>query len=481
MEQPLTKPPLFEVVIGLEVHVALATQSKLFCSCPATFDAPPNSCCCPVCTGMPGALPILNQKALALGVTAGLVTHCTIHPKSQMARKHYFYPDCPKGYQITQGAIPLCEKGTITIFSGTDEEKTIDILRIHIEEDAGKSIHDEKNHQTYLDFNRSGIPLIEVVCAPMIASAKEAVAYLKTLRTALMYAGVTQGKMNEGDFRCDVNLSLRLPGEKALGQRREIKNLNSFQSIKDAILAETQNQAALLSQGKAILPQTLGFDQKTKTLYPRRSKENDADYRYIPEGDFPVIALPLGAVEKIKGALPMTFAAYSALLLNRYGLTSYQAEKLLAEKAVADYFIAAASHTGAYQTLANLIITDVFRLQGEEGPVIPILPQYLANVAQLLSQEAITSSTGKKLIESLWKENADPQVMIKEQGLFQINDRALLLQTVTQIIDENPQMVSAYRNGKTNVIKSLMGKAMALTKGRGNATLLQQLFFKQLS
>lgn len=471
----------FQMVIGLEVHVALNTKSKLFCPCPTAFKAPPNSQCCPVCLGMPGSLPTLNQKALELAIKAGLATHCTIHSQSAMVRKHYFYPDCPKGYQITQGDQPLAEEGYITLFPGSEKEKNIPIARIHIEEDAGKSIHDEKHHETLLDFNRSGIPLIEVVCAPVIHSPQEAVAYLKTLRSTLIYAGVTQGRMNEGDFRCDVNLSIRPVGADKLGQRREIKNLNSFQSVQEAILAEFQNQVALITQNKGILPQTLGFNQKTKNLYPLRSKEAAGDYRYIPEGDLPPITLPPTAVQKIKEALPLSFQAYWALLLNRYGLTPYQAEQLLAEKALADYFIAAAQDTSAYQTLANLMMTHVLALQPNVDALMAIAPNHLAKLAQLLAEEAITSSTGKKLIVLMAKEPIDPENYVQEYNLLQINDEAFLRSIVLQVLDENPQMVAHYHKGKTNVVKSLMGKAMALTQGKGNPQKLKTLFVTNLT
>ncbi len=468
----------FEMVIGIEVHLALNTKSKLCCSCPTTYAAPPNSHCCPICAGLPGSLPFLNREAVHKTILAGLATNCSISSVSQMARKHYFYPDCPKGYQITQGEYPLCENGFITIFEKSTQEKKIPITRIHLEEDAGKLIHTEEN--TLIDFNRSGVPLIEIVSAPVISTIEEALAYIKTLRREMIYAGITHGKMNEGDIRFDVNLSVKKPEDSTLGEKCEIKNLNSFQSVADAIKAEYKRQCALLVQGKPVISTTLTFSQKSKKVFPLRKKEETVHYRYLPDMDFPLILLTKDYIHHLHQSLPPSPFTLQLKLIKDFSLTDYQSQQLLQEKNVVDYFFLAANYTPYYQGLANLIINEVLPLLENSSSSIPFLPKYFAQLVTFLEEEKITSTTGKKVLEALWKEDLSPSDYITYRNLWQINDLDYLEPLVKDLMIAHPQWVKEYRQGKTALIKSFMGKAMALTKGKGNPKVLLTLFEKHL-
>ena len=463
-----------EMVIGLEVHIALNTNSKLCCNCSTAYPAPSNSQCCPVCTGMPGSLPLLNEKAIDKTVLAGLVTNCAISPISQMCRKHYFYPDCPKGYQITQGELPLCSNGFITIFEDTPKEKSISISRIHLEEDAGKLLHEKEN--TFVDFNRSGIPLIEVVSAPVLSTKEEAVAYLKTLRSTMIYAGVTEGKMNEGDMRLDVNISIKAADDTPLSEKCEVKNLNSFQSVADAIEAEYLRQCTLFHQGKPVESYTLGFDQKNKKIFPLRKKEKIQHYRIIPDMDFSLIVLSQKDILTLKATLsPSPHAIYTDLI-HKYHLTEYQSKQLIEEKSLVYYFLAAAEYTIYYTSLADFIINYLFPLLSPLPFSIPVHPENFAQLVTFIEEEKITSTTGKKVLSALLKDDVSPKNYISTNNLWQNNNVDYLTALVKQIIAQQPQWVKSYQQGKTALLKSFMGKAMALTHGKGNPNIILKLF-----
>ncbi|NLB91705.1 MAG: Asp-tRNA(Asn)/Glu-tRNA(Gln) amidotransferase subunit GatB, partial [Clostridiales bacterium] len=450
----LQQPPA--MCIGLEVHVALHTKTKLFCACPVVFSAPPNSQCCPICLGFPGTLPALNQKALFLGATAGFLTKCKVHSISQMARKHYYYPDSPKGYQRTQAQYPLCTQGAIDIPGEGNKLKTVPITRIHIEEDAGKSIH--QGGKTFLDYNRCGVPLIEIVSAPVLSSAQEAVSYLKSLRQLLIYGNVTKGKMNEGDFRCDVNISLQSSSGKSLTPRMEVKNLNSFQSVQDAIGYEYQRLFSYLEKNESLLPQTRGFNQKTKRTFLLRNKEQEEDYQIITDPNFYPVFLPDDLLKEISSSLPLAPWQRESNYMSVYALTPYQAKQLSNEKEIGDYFDKATTFPTHPPTLANMIITDAFKLLPPQSSTIPISPEYFALLAQLVHEEKINSSIGKKLVALLWEKNQDPYTYIETHCLWQINDEEILLQAIHQVFCENPALLADYKRGKTAVSKSLIGK-----------------------
>ncbi len=467
----------YEMVIGLEVHVELKTRTKIFCSCATSFGAEPNTQCCPVCMGMPGTLPVLNREVVHFAVLAGLATGCQIARYSKQDRKNYFYPDLPKAYQISQYDLPLCLGGRLTIETAQGE-KTIGITRIHIEEDAGKLIHDPE-HGTLVDCNRCGVPLIEIVSEPDIRTPQEAVAYLRKLRAVIAYTGVSDCRMNEGSLRCDVNLSVHKPGE-PFGTRTEMKNLNSFQSVQRAIEEEYRRQVEAVRRGEAIVQETRRFDQATGRTTAMRRKENANDYRYFPDPDLPPIVLADELREKWAGELPVLPDARKAAYMRTYGLTSYAAEQLVSEKALADYFEEAAGQTAAVRTLANLMLTEVFRLLEGEGAAVRIAPAHLARVATLTEEGVVNSGAAKKVIAALWEHDEEPDAYIARNGLTQISDEATLDGYVRRALAEHPDMVAGYRRGKATLKKALMGAAMGLSGGMANPVLLQALMDRAL-
>ncbi len=467
----------YEMVIGLEVHVELKTRTKIFCSCATSFGAEPNTQCCPVCMGMPGTLPVLNREVVHFAVLAGLATGCQIARYSKQDRKNYFYPDLPKAYQISQYDLPLCLGGRLTIETAQGE-KTIGITRIHIEEDAGKLIHDPE-HGTLVDCNRCGVPLIEIVSEPDIRTPQEAVAYLRKLRAVIAYTGVSDCRMNEGSLRCDVNLSVHKPGE-PFGTRTEMKNLNSFQSVQRAIEEEYRRQVEAVRKGETIVQETRRFDQATGRTTAMRRKENANDYRYFPDPDLPPIVLADELREKWAGELPVLPDARKAAYMRTYGLTSYAAEQLVSEKALADYFEEAAGQTAAVRTLANLMLTEVFRLLEGEGAAVRIAPAHLARVATLTEEGAINSGAAKKVIAALWEHDEEPDAYIARNRLTQISDEATLDGYVRRALAEHPDMVAGYRRGKATLKKALMGAAMGLSGGMANPVLLQALMDRAL-
>lgn len=468
----------YEMVIGLEVHAELKTETKIFCSCPTAFGAAPNTQCCPVCMGLPGTLPVLNRKVVDYAVKAGLATHCTIASYSKEDRKNYFYPDLPKAYQISQYDLPLCREGYLDIETESGA-KRIGITRIHIEEDAGKLIHDDKNG-TMIDCNRCGVPLIEIVSEPDIRSAQEAKAYLQKLRAIILYTGVSDCRMEEGSLRCDVNLSVRKAGETAFGTRTEMKNLNSFQFIVKAIEYEYRRQVDELENGGVILQETRRFDPDSGKTFAMRGKENANDYRYFPDPDLPPIVLDAATVAALGAAIPELPDARKKTYMEKYGLTAYDAEILTSEKEMADYFEKAAAVTAFPKLAANLLISEFLRLLPGEGFDCPVQPGHLGELATLLGNEEINSSTAKKVIKALFEKDGSPRALVEKEGLFQINDEALLGKLVDEVIAENPQSVADFRRGKTAAAKSLVGQVMKKTAGNGNPVLINRLMNEAL-
>ncbi len=464
----------YEMVIGLEVHVELATKTKIFCSCPTTFGAEPNTQCCPVCMGMPGTLPVLNRKVVECAIKAGMATNCTIARYSKQDRKNYFYPDLPKAYQISQYDLPLCEHGHLDIETASGS-KRIGITRIHIEEDAGKLVHDDSG--TFVDCNRCGVPLIEIVSEPDIRSAEEAVAYLQKLRATILYTGISDCRMQEGSMRCDVNLSVHKPGE-PFGTRTEMKNLNSFQFVQKAIEYEYKRQVQAIEDGEEIVQETRRFDEKSGKTFSMRRKEDANDYRYFPDPDLAPIEMSEEKLSELEAAIPELPDARKAKYMADYGLTAYDAEMITGTPQMADYFEQAAA-TAYPKQAANLILTEVFRLlaaEGEDAANIPVSAAHLAALVTMTADGEINSSTEKKVLSDLWKGgDTDPAAYVKEHGLAQISDRAVLQSMVDEVIEKDPKSIADFKKGKTNALKSLVGQIMGKTGGRANPVIVQGL------
>ena len=462
----------YEMVIGLEVHVELKTKTKIFCDCKTDFGAEPNTHVCPVCMGMHGTLPVLNKKVVDYAIKAGLATNCSIARFSKQDRKNYFYPDLPKAYQISQYDLPLCEHGYVDIETA-DGSKRIGITRIHIEEDAGKLVHDAKLG-TLIDCNRCGVPLIEIVSEPDIRSAEEADAYLRKLRAAILYTGVSDCKMNEGSLRCDVNLSVRKPGE-PFGTRTEMKNINSFQFIAKAIDYEYRRQVDALESGESVVQETRRFDADSGKTYSMRKKEDANDYRYFPDPDLPPIVITEEKLAALKAEIPMLPDERKKLYTETYGLTAYDSEVITNELAVADYFEKTACATRYPKLAANMLITDILRSYDSENGDLPVKPERLAALADLLGDGKINSSTGKKIVGELLVSDFDPAVYVAEHGLEQINDRAVLEQAVREVLMSDAKSVASYKAGKTAALKALVGKVMAKTGGKANPVIVNEL------
>lgn len=482
----MSKRPVYEMVIGLETHVELRTKTKVFCSCTNEFGAEPNTHVCPVCMALPGTLPVFNEQVLTYAAMAGMATNCYVHHKSRFDRKNYFYPDLPKAYQISQFYHPICEHGHLNIHT-SQGEKRIGITRIHIEEDAGKLIHDDKLG-TCLDMNRCGVPLIEIVSEPDIRSAEEAVAYLRKLRAILTYTGVSDCKMNEGSMRCDVNLSIRKPGE-PFGTRSEMKNLNSFQSVERAIAAEYVRQVAAVEAGETLVQETRRYDQRTGKTSSMRRKEDSADYRYFPDPDLPEIYLSDAEMARIKDMIPALPDERRDQYMTAYGLSAYAAEQLTDERWLAEYFEVAVPFAQSPAALANLIIGEVFAQitlrdtehTGERDErSLPILPQNLAKLSDLIWGGRVNSSTGKKILSAMFDADCDPILYAQAHNLFTITDETVLRAAAAKVLAQNPDLVASYRGGKLGVEKALMGKAMAETRGKADPERLRELLMEGL-
>lgn len=469
----------YELVMGLEVHVELKTDTKIFCNCTTEFGGEPNSHCCPVCMGLPGALPVLNEKVVNYAIRAGVATNCKITRTGRQDRKHYFYPDLPTAYQISQDDRPICHNGYLDI-EADGKVKKIGITRIHIEEDAGKLVHKDEGG-TLVDYNRCGVPLIEIVSEPDLRSAEEVRAYLQKLRAIMMYIDVSDCKMNEGSFRCDVNLSVREKGEEEFGTRIEMKNLNSFQSIMRAIEYESQRQINAIEAREILVQETRRFDQNTGKTYSMRKKEDAHDYRYLPDPDLMPIVIDDERIEKIRKELPELPDARKAFYIDKYGLSSYDAEQLISSKEVANYFEEGAKIAKNPKILANILISEIFRMTGVEEFHVPFSPGYLAELVNLIDSGTINSSTSKKIIEDMWKDPKSPVEIVKEKGLEQINDSHVLLPIIEQIIEKNQRAVNEYIDGNEKALQSLIGQVMGRTKGKANPQLTIELFKEKLN
>ena len=473
----------YEVVMGLEVHAELSTNTKIFCSCPTKFGAEPNTQVCPICMAMPGTLPKLNEKVVEYAVRAGLATNCEISRNSKNDRKNYFYPDLPKAYQISQFDKPLCEHGYIEIETSKGKKK-IGITRIHIEEDAGKLNHDEIGGGALVDLNRAGVPLIEIVSEQDFRSIEEVDAYLKKLKSILEYIEVSDCKMQEGSFRADVNTSIRPVGSEKFGTRTEMKNMNSFRSIVRAIEYEVERQIDVLEDGGKIEQETLRWDDVSGKTFPMRDKEDAQDYRYFPEPDLVAIKLSEEYIENIKNSLPEMPESRKERYLKEYELSEKDAKLITASKYLSDLFEKAIEVCHNPKAVCNWIISDISRILNEtemEPIAIPFDANQLGKLVVLIDKGTISSSIGKKVLVELFENPRDPEEIIKEKGWIQISDEGAIKEVVTKIIEANPQSVADYKAGKERALGFLVGQAMKETKGKANPKMLNEMFLAELN
>jgi aspartyl-tRNA(Asn)/glutamyl-tRNA(Gln) amidotransferase subunit B len=468
----------YEAVIGLEVHAQLLTFSKIFCGCATAFGAPPNTQVCEVCLGMPGSLPVLNKKAVEFALKMALATDCRINPESVFARKNYFYPDLPKGYQISQFEKPLAEHGHLDI-RVNGAARRIGITRIHMEEDAGKLIHSESRPVSFVDFNRTGVPLIEIVSEPDIRSPEEASAYLKALRDILLYLEVCDGNMEEGSFRCDANVSLRPAGEQELGVKVELKNMNSFRFVKLALEYEIRRQRANLSAGKTIVQETRLWDTAQNQTVSMRGKEEAHDYRYFPDPD--LVPVKVGAEWLASLQIVELPAARRQRFQAEYGLPEYDAEVLTADKDLADYFEATVKEFPQPKQVSNWIMGEFMReLKETPSLMSTITPAVSGDLLNLVEKGAISATVSKAVFVEMVKTGKDPEAIIKEKGLVQISDTGALEAIAQEIIEANPKEAADFRGGKTKVLGFFVGQLMKKTKGQANPQLANEIFQRLL-
>jgi len=483
----LEKYPEYEATIGIEVHVQLNTKSKIFCCCPNQVNKKPNHNVCPVCAGYPGVLPVLNKEVVNNAILIGLATHSDIASESTFARKHYFYPDLPKNYQITQDDKPICKDGSVTILDEKGEKKTIRLTRIHMEEDAGKNIHSPKTNESFVDLNRTGTPLLEVVTYPDISTAEEARSYLKALRNIVLHLGIGTANMEDGAFRADTNISVRKKGESKLGTRTELKNINSFKFIVDATNYEIERQINVLKQGEKVSQETRSWDTKKKVTSVMRSKEEAADYRYFQEPDLPILEISQSWIDTIKKEIPELPEQKFERLTKTCGLSAYEAQILIDDRELAAYFDEAHTH---YQSdnLINWILRNLISYLKElkqdnselEISSCKIQPKQLAELVQLIDKGTINTKVAQEIFEEIAQTGKNPSDIVKEKGLEQIDSKEELEKIATTIISQNPKQVEAYKAGNERLFGFFIGQAMKASQGKANPKKLNELFKKHL-
>lgn len=467
----------YETVIGLEVHVELATKTKIFCGCSTAFGGAPNTHTCPVCTGMPGSLPVLNKEVVNKAIAVGLATNCKITQNCKFDRKNYFYPDNPQNYQISQLYYPICRDGKVEI-EVEGKKKFIGIHEIHMEEDAGKLIHDPYTDSSLVDFNRSGVPLIEIVSEPDMRSADEVIAYLDKLRMTIQYLGASDCKLNEGSMRADVNLSVREVGAPEFGTRTEMKNLNSFKAIARAIENERERQIDLIEAGKEVIQETRRWDDTKEYSYAMRSKEDAQDYRYFPDPDLVPIIISDEWLEEIKNEQPEFREEKKARYQKEYGLPEYDADILTGTKKLADIFEETIALDANPKKVSNWLMVETMRLLKEkemDAEDITFSAANLAKLIQLTDSQAINSTVAKEVFEKIFEEDINPDQYVEEKGLKTVNDEGALRSTIEQVIADNPQSVEDYRNGKEKAIGFLVGQTMKAMKGKANPGMVNQI------
>lgn len=477
----------YEVVIGLEVHAQLLTHSKVFCRCSAAFGAESNTQTCPICTGMPGVLPVINREAVSFAIKTALTVGATIQPLNRFARKNYFYPDLPKGYQISQYEQPLATGGKLAI-EVNGQTKEIGITRIHMEEDAGKLFHGENlgdPEASFVDFNRCGVPLLEIVSEPDLRSPEEARLYLQKLRQLLRYLEVCDGNMEEGSFRCDANVSIRPVGSKELGTKAELKNMNSFRHVKHALEYEVARQQEALEAGEAIVQETRLWDPSKSITISMRSKEEAQDYRYFPEPDLVPLVVDEAWLEEVRSTLPELPDAKRARFEDVYGLPAYDAGVLTATRALADYYEAAVeAFAGDPKMVSNWVMSELLGLLNRDGREItesPVDPGGLAGLLRLMADGTISGKIAKEVFEEMYATGRDAEAIVEERGLEQISDAGELEALVVQVLSENPDAVERYRSGKTQIVGFLVGQVMKATKGQANPKIVNELLLSNLA
>jgi aspartyl-tRNA(Asn)/glutamyl-tRNA(Gln) amidotransferase subunit B len=473
----------YEAVIGLEVHAQLQTNTKIFCGCETAFGEEANTRTCPVCIGMPGVLPVLNKKAVEYIIKTGLATHCTISPFSRFARKNYFYPDLPKGYQISQYELPLCEHGYVEIVVD-GAVKRIGITRIHLEEDAGKNLHTSESGASLVDLNRAGTPLMEIVSEPDIRTADEAAEYLKKLRSILRYIEVSDADMEKGNFRCDCNISIRPVGAKELGTRAEVKNVNSFKFVQKALEYEIKRQAQILDEGGRVAQETRLFDSTRGITFSMRSKEEAHDYRYFPEPDLvPVVTSP-AIVESIGTTIPELPDAMRKRFVKQYGLPEYDADMLTQSRALAAYYEEATKLSGQPKVISNWVMGELMRLLNADNREIeacPVRPDRLAGMVKMIMDGVISTKIAKTVFEEMYKTGKDAETVVKEQGLVQVSDTGEIERIIDEVIKANPSQHADYKTGKDKLFGFFVGQVMKASKGKANPDMVNQLLKKKLS
>ncbi len=473
----------YEAVIGLEVHAQLLTESKIFCGCSTRFVKDPNSNTCPVCLGHPGVLPVLNKKVIEYTVLMGLATNCKINEQSIFARKNYFYPDLPKGYQISQYEEPICENGFIEVNPKNGSSKKIGITRIHMEEDAGKSIHD-KGTNTLVDVNRCGIPLIEIVSDPDISSAEEAYLYLTKIRQIVQYLGICDGNMEEGSLRCDANISIRIKGDSKFGVKTEIKNMNSFRNVERAIEYEIKRQIELIDDGDSVVQQTLLWDADSNEAYPMRSKEEAHDYRYFPDPDLMPVLIDEKWKNDIRKSLPELPEIKLKRFVSDFSLPLYDSEILTQTRPLAKYYEEVISVTDDYKTASNWVTGDVLAIINDKKIEIsdfPVSPLNLGKLINLVRSGKISSKIAKEVFQIMLQSNSDPEQIVNEKNLAQISDTSEIEEIIKKIIETNSTQVSEYRSGKEKVFGFFVGQIMNESKGKANPALVNEILKKMLS
>ncbi|PIE62795.1 MAG: Asp-tRNA(Asn)/Glu-tRNA(Gln) amidotransferase GatCAB subunit B [Desulfobacter postgatei] len=472
----------FEPVIGLEVHAQLKTETKIFCNCSTAFGKSPNANTCPVCTGMPGVLPVLNKQAVTFAIKAGLATNCTINRESRFDRKNYFYPDLPKGYQISQFAMPIAEHGFLDI-DADETEKRIGITRIHMEEDAGKLIHDPVLGKSLVDLNRTGVPLIEIVSEPDLRSAAQAGAYLRKLHAILKYIDVCDGNMEQGSFRCDANISLRPVGQKAFGIRTELKNLNSFKNVEKAILYEIQRQTYVLEEGKQVIQETRLWDPSKNRTASMRGKEEAHDYRYFPDPDLVPLIVDDAWIQEVRSQMPELPDEKKQRFIQEYSLSEYDAGVLTASLDMANFFEQTIKPLKNIKQAANWTMTTLMGMLNTRGIEInesPLSAQVFSKLLGLLESSRINANAAKIVFEEMVDTGKDPESIVKEKGLEQVSDQGELETMVDEIIKENPKEVQAYREGKTKLFSFFMGQVMKKTRGKADPKVVTPMLKSKL-
>jgi aspartyl-tRNA(Asn)/glutamyl-tRNA(Gln) amidotransferase subunit B len=478
--------PDYEVVIGLEVHCQLRTKTKLFSPAPVTYGDPPNHSVHPICLALPGVLPVLNGKAVALAIRAGLATHCSVNGRSVFARKNYFYPDLPKGYQISQYEEPICTGGWVEIpVEGGDGTRRIRLTRIHMEEDAGKSIHDAAvaGAATHVDLNRAGVPLLEIVSEPELRSPAEAAAYLRTLRAIVRYVDVSDADMEKGHFRCDANLSLRPKGASELGTRTELKNLNSFRFVEEALEAEIERQAEILDEGGAVQQATMAYDPGSRSTRVLRLKENADDYRYFPDPDLVPLRISAEQIDAARASLPELADEKRRRFEQQHGLSAYDARLLTESRALADFFEAAVAAHGTAKPVANWILRDVLQALGEQEREIEdarLTPEALAALIRLVDEGRTNAKSARGLVPELVAEGGDPEALVRERGLEAVSDSGVLEAAVDEVLAAHPDNVEKFRAGEQKVVNFLMGQVMKKTQGKADPGAVREILLQRL-